>query len=217
MAAALAAIVRAAPGATVLALCGNLHARIDDPRWMAAQLAASFPRMTSLTVAYASGEMFGCSPDGCGVARLKGKDLGGPDRVIMKESPGQHHGAFYVGALTASPPATWPEGKPLPPQPVSLRAQGIEAYNRKDHASCVRLFRESATKARATPALAEMAANDLYSVACCHALAGERDAAFAALDEAVAAGWKDVAHMEKDEDLSALRGDPRWKVVTKAR
>src|SRR5262249_48244590 len=63
MAAALAALVEASPDATVLVLTGNLHARINSERWMAARLLARFPRLRSLDAAHPPGEVFGCSPD----------------------------------------------------------------------------------------------------------------------------------------------------------
>ena len=50
----------------------------------------------------------------------------------------------------------------------------------------------------------------MYNVACVHALQGDAEQAFAALDEAVAAGFAGADHMEKDPDLAALRADPRF-------
>jgi hypothetical protein len=51
----------------------------------------------------------------------------------------------------------------------------------------------------------------LYNLACTKSLAGDRDGAFVALDQAIAAGFGAVDAMEKDPDLKALRADPRWK------
>lgn len=57
-----------------------------------------------------------------------------------------------------------------------------------------------------------------YNLACKHALAGERDAAFEWLDKAIAVGFFSVDTMEKDPDLASLHGDPRWRgVVDRAR
>jgi len=57
-----------------------------------------------------------------------------------------------------------------------------------------------------------------YNLACKHALAGERDAAFEWLDKAIAVGFGSVDTMEKDPDLASLRGDARWRgVVERAR
>jgi hypothetical protein len=50
----------------------------------------------------------------------------------------------------------------------------------------------------------------LYNAACCYALSGQKDLAFYSLDAAIAKGWRDKSHTEVDEDLTSLRGDPRW-------
>ena len=57
-----------------------------------------------------------------------------------------------------------------------------------------------------------------YNLACKKARAGERDAAFAWLDQAIAAGFGAVDVMAKDPNLASLRGDARWPgVVERAR
>lgn len=55
----------------------------------------------------------------------------------------------------------------------------------------------------------------LYNGACCYAQDGKADRAFAALDASIAAGFRDVANLEKDTDLVSLHRDARWaKTVT---
>ena len=49
-----------------------------------------------------------------------------------------------------------------------------------------------------------------YNLACCEALAGERDAALRNLDLAVAHGWHKTAHMQADPDLLSLHDAPAW-------
>lgn len=49
-----------------------------------------------------------------------------------------------------------------------------------------------------------------YNVACTYALEGNRDAAFAWLDKAKAAGF-DVDDHSDDDDLESLHGDARWR------
>ncbi|HXU72871.1 MAG TPA: hypothetical protein VN947_26310 [Polyangia bacterium] len=51
----------------------------------------------------------------------------------------------------------------------------------------------------------------LYNLACEKSLAGDRDGAFVALDQAIAAGFGALDTMEKDPDLKRLREDARWK------
>jgi len=50
----------------------------------------------------------------------------------------------------------------------------------------------------------------LVQAACCLTLAGDADAAFAAVAGAVDAGMFDLERLGTDEDLAALRADPRW-------
>ncbi len=52
-----------------------------------------------------------------------------------------------------------------------------------------------------------------FNVACAHARAGRRDAAFRALDQAVALGFHDPKLLESDDDLSSLRTDSRFAMV----
>jgi len=57
-----------------------------------------------------------------------------------------------------------------------------------------------------------------YNLACKRALDGDRDGAFAMLDKAIAVGFGSVDTLEKDPDLTSLRGDARWTgVVTRTR
>jgi hypothetical protein len=52
-----------------------------------------------------------------------------------------------------------------------------------------------------------------YNVACGLALASKRDDALTALEEAVARGWTDGAHMASDSDLASLRDTPRFRAL----
>jgi beta-lactamase regulating signal transducer with metallopeptidase domain/Flp pilus assembly protein TadD len=60
-------------------------------------------------------------------------------------------------------------------------------------------------------ALDYRASTSSYNMACAFALQGNKDAAFQWLDRAKAAGFDLHDHMEDDEDLDALRSDPRWQ------
>jgi hypothetical protein len=42
---------------------------------------------------------------------------------------------------------------------------------------------------------------------------GHTDEAFAALDRAVGYGFKGIAQLEGDPDLSSLHPDPRWQLL----
>lgn len=49
-----------------------------------------------------------------------------------------------------------------------------------------------------------------YNLSCTLALLGRVPQALDALERAVDLGYRDVAHMEKDPDLAAIRGDERY-------
>ena len=49
-----------------------------------------------------------------------------------------------------------------------------------------------------------------------HALQGDKDAAFAALDQAVAAGFHGADYLDKDTDLESLRADARFAALRDA-
>lgn len=62
----------------------------------------------------------------------------------------------------------------------------------------------------------EVSATALYNIACVHALQGNADKAFAALDQSIKAGFSMADHMKKDEDLASIRNDPRFASAMKA-
>lgn len=55
-----------------------------------------------------------------------------------------------------------------------------------------------------------------YNLACALAQAGDRDPAVAALEQAVAAGFTDRAHLAGDRDLLPLHGMPRYQALLKS-
>ena len=57
-----------------------------------------------------------------------------------------------------------------------------------------------------------------YNLACFQALRGKKEEALASLEKAISAGFANVPHMLKDEDLASLRGDPKFiELVEKAK
>lgn len=91
----------------------------------------------------------------------------------------------------------------------SRQLTALEAYKAKQYAKCAELFTAQAKRGGAQQATA------YYSAACCFALDGKPDAAFAALDRGVKSGLNDV-HIGIDEDLASLRTDPRWGALWQA-
>ncbi|MBK7644055.1 MAG: hypothetical protein IPJ19_13560 [Planctomycetes bacterium] len=55
-----------------------------------------------------------------------------------------------------------------------------------------------------------------YNLACSLARSGDADGAFQALGRAREFGYCDAAHLEQDEDLASLRGDPRYAVFLRS-
>jgi hypothetical protein len=94
---------------------------------------------------------------------------------------------------------------PLDADVPPTEAVALVAYRAKEWETCAERFTEVARRA---PAGQQQGA--LYNAACCHALAGAADLAFAALDAAIADGWSDVDHVQADPDLVTLHADPRW-------
>jgi hypothetical protein len=106
----------------------------------------------------------------------------------------------------AAPAATAPEAPVAPGAPAGAsQADASAAYDAKQWARCAQLY--EAVAGRATGRARE---NALYNAACCHALDGRADAAFAALERTIEAGLRDTANLEADTDLASLHGDPRW-------
>jgi hypothetical protein len=82
-------------------------------------------------------------------------------------------------------------------------ADADAAYAAHDFARCAAIYAQVAAASK-RPDLA------LYNEACCEARAGSADAAFASIDRAVAAGWRDTKQLGSDDDLASLHADPRW-------
>lgn len=49
-----------------------------------------------------------------------------------------------------------------------------------------------------------------YNLACSYSLLGHNDEALATLRRAVALGYRDFAHMQRDPDLENIRNEPRY-------
>ena len=55
-----------------------------------------------------------------------------------------------------------------------------------------------------------------YNLACSYARLGQVTAGLDALEQALRLGYSDMAHLDADSDLDALRGDPRFEDVLAA-
>lgn len=109
----------AAPASFVVTLTGNLHNRITPGLpWdqslvpMGVHVKAGHARTLSLDVRYEGGTIWSCEPErGCGAHALETKDQPYDGRAIdtseAARRPG-NDGVFFVGTLSASPPAIAP-------------------------------------------------------------------------------------------------------------
>lgn len=90
-----------------------------------------------------------------------------------------------------------------PTDPRDALMQARATYNDGNYAACARSY---------AAAIDLGVVNDgvTYNAACCFALAGDTDAAFAYLQQSLDAGWRDAEHMQRDTDLASLRDDLRW-------
>jgi tetratricopeptide (TPR) repeat protein len=203
----------AAPKDFFVLFAGNLHTRIargaeHDRSYtpMGVRLREGGMAAISLDVR-GSGTAWYCTTADlrtCGAGPIFSKPADGAPRIELAkpEAGGDAHydGIYAVGTTTASVPAIAPAGT-VAAQSQAGRARA--AYAAKDYATCAALFTELAQGSEAEAAAP-------YNAACCHALAGEPDKAFALLDQAVGLGFTDARGLEADTDLGSLHGDPRW-------
>ena len=91
----------------------------------------------------------------------------------------------------------------LADDPATLRARADAALNAGEHAKAAELY-AAAIEAGAPPRATA------YNAACCHALLGDADEAFAWLGRSIEGGWRDIEHLKADSDLESLHDDPRW-------
>lgn len=89
---------------------------------------------------------------------------------------------------------------------ATSRSQANTAYEKKNYVACARLFEQAASLSAGGSVV-----NDYYNAACCHARARNMDDAFATLERAIEAGYRNLNHIKDDSDLEFLHDDSRWK------
>jgi|GEM_PF-302965 len=96
------------PRAVHLVLTGNLHARTNSVRFMGWHILQRHKQIISLNLAHSGGSAWVSNRDGRGPIHYGGTDRGEEPFIERLASwDGEaYHGFFYVGAITASPPAT---------------------------------------------------------------------------------------------------------------
>ncbi len=88
----------------------------------------------------------------------------------------------------------------------SLTTLANAAYDDERYDDCAKLYVEAIEAGRQTPGI-------YYNCACCFALAGDANAAFFYLEEAIAHDFTNVQHLKDDPDLELLTTDARWPDV----
>ena len=78
-------------------------------------------------------------------------------------------------------------------------------YNARDYAGAIRAYEKALELRSGHPA------DSAYNIACCYALAGDREQALRWLEKAFAMGFRHLRLAQTDEDLKSLREDPRYR------
>lgn len=115
-------------------------------------------------------------------------------------------------------PATNQAETPTPTEPIissntesrsyfDLQEEAKAASENEEWQQCVNKYEDAA--AATTFTTNQMPS--YYNAACCAAVSGQADAAFRLLEQAVATGFDNTAHLAKDDDLVTLHSDSRWE------
>ncbi|MBU0753496.1 MAG: class I SAM-dependent methyltransferase [Planctomycetes bacterium] len=92
----------------------------------------------------------------------------------------------------------------------ALNLRFHQAYAQGEYAEALK------TVERINDLVEEKHIHALYNIACMHCKLGDKRKAYEWLDRAVGAGFFDVAQLMKDEDFKDLRGEDRFKKITRA-
>lgn len=102
---------------------------------------------------------------------------------------------------TAKPPT-------IPLADIVTARTAEAAYDAQHWAECADQWTQVATRSEG-----DEKAGAFYDAACCFALDGRVDAAVAALEAALDAGYWDVEHMVVDSDLASVRAHAKWPAL----
>ena len=93
----------------------------------------------------------------------------------------------------------------------SLQSQTFEAFiSQGDKFYDEKKYKESAEAYEQAFAIQEGSASHYYNAACSWALAENTNQAFKYLKLSADKGWKNLKHIQRDEDLAGLRSSPTW-------
>jgi hypothetical protein len=94
----------------------------------------------------------------------------------------------------------------------NFKAKADSLYYSKNYASAAPLYLQTALRSEFKVAKGE----NYYNAACCFALSGNQDSAFAYLKMAKEFGWNNKTHLLKDSDLNSLHASHRWKKLVRS-
>jgi len=121
----LAAVVKGAPDAMLVALAGNRHSRVSkgdprnseyEPMGYVLGRETSFDNLVALNAAHGGGNAWICAPE-CGISDLVGHHGDAEWTIEIDDAtrPAGYAGWYHVGAIRASPPARTPDAEvPVP-------------------------------------------------------------------------------------------------------
>ena len=116
--------------------------------------------------------------------------------------------AMLLSGLAAAPGLAQDGDRDDAGSALTHERKGYQAYNAGDYAECAVAFERAATAATGI-----VTTSSFYNAGCCHALAGNINAAFAMLRLAIDAGYANFTNMAGDADLANLRGDARMEAL----
>lgn len=108
-------------------------------------------------------------------------------------------------ALGREPASPMPTGEPTGP---ALSRQVSEAFEARDYARALALLRQQLKERPQDPFVA-------YNLACAQSMSGDHAAAAETLIDAVAFGFSDLNHMERDAHLDPIHGEPSYAALVK--
>lgn len=99
-------------------------------------------------------------------------------------------------------------------QSEEFAIQAMKAYENKNYGACSSLFAQSFVSHSQYFVDDQSMHNNYYNAACCYSLAGQKAEAMKYLNKVVDNPffW-DLKHLQGDEDLIALHGEPEWATM----
>jgi hypothetical protein len=97
-----------------VALTGNLHSDLtgegdSGPMGYELRRLLQYGEIVSLRLTHGGGTAWVCTPEECGVVKLRGREATAGIELEPGPAPGSQVGSYHLGEITASPPARDPQ------------------------------------------------------------------------------------------------------------